>query len=198
MLVIDSCQAKYQTLLITYQKFTIRNANHAWTGKKNRSECEFIGFKNGRLNYKCKECGKKCTKLKNDTIKNFPIMHQFCNSDLNKTFLLLRKSVSPYEDMNSWEKFDETSIPPKKSFLQRTIKNRCEYHDLYVQCDTLLLEDVFENSIDKCIEIYGLDSARFLTAPELAWQACLKERGVKLELLTDIDSLLMVENGIRG
>ena len=115
MLVIDSCQAKYQTLLITYQKFTIRNANHAWTEKKNRSECEFIGFKNGRLNYECKECGKKCTKLKNDTIKNFPIMHQFCNSDLNKTFLLLRKSVYPYEDMNSWEKFDETSIPPKEA-----------------------------------------------------------------------------------
>ena len=85
--------------------------------KKNiRSECEFIGFKNGRLNYECKECGKKCTKLKNDTIKNFPIMHQFCNSDLNKFFLLLRKSVYPYEDMNSWEKFDETSIPPKEAF----------------------------------------------------------------------------------
>ena len=84
--------------------------------KKIRSECEFIGFKNGRLNYECKECGKKCTKLKNDTIKNFPIMHQFCNSDLNKFFLLLRKSVYPYEDMNSWEKFDETSIPPKEAF----------------------------------------------------------------------------------
>ena len=78
------------------------------------------------------------------------------------------------------------------------IKNCGEYNDLYVQCDTLLLADVFENFKDKCIKIYRLDPAYFLTAPGLAWQACLKETRVELELLTDIDMLLMVENGIRG
>ena len=78
------------------------------------------------------------------------------------------------------------------------IKNRGEYHDLYVQSDTLLLADVFENFRDKCIEIYGLDSAHFLSAPGLTWQVCLKKTGVELELLTDIDMLLMVEEGIRG
>ena len=72
------------------------------------------------------------------------------------------------------------------------------YHDLYVQCDKLLLADVFENFRDKCIEIHGLDPAHFLSAPGLAWQACLKKAGVKFELLTDIDMLLMVEKGIRG
>ena len=51
---------------------------------------------------------------------------------------------------------------------------------------------------DKCIEIYELDPAHFLSAPGLAWQACLKKTKVKLELLTDIDMLLMVENRIRG
>ena len=51
--------------------------------KKIRPECEFIGFKNDSLNYKCKECGKECTKSKNVAIKNFPIMRQFCNGDLN-------------------------------------------------------------------------------------------------------------------
>ena len=55
------------------------------------------------------------------------------------------------------------------------IKNLGEYHDLYVQCDTLLLADVFENFRDKCIEIYGLDLADFLSAPRLAWKACLKK-----------------------
>ena len=78
------------------------------------------------------------------------------------------------------------------------IKNLGEYHDLYVQSDTLLLADVFENFRDKCIEIYELDPAHFLSAPGLAWQACLKKTGVKLELLTDIDMLLMVEKGTRG
>ena len=42
------------------------------------------------------------------------------------------------------------------------------------------------------------DPAYFLSAPGLAWQACLKKTGVKLELVTDIDTLLMVEEGIRG
>ena len=71
-------------------------------------------------------------------------------------------------------------------------------HDLNVQCDTLLLAEVFENFRDKCIEIYGLDPAHFLSAPGLAWQACLKKTGVELELLADIDMPLMVEEGIRG
>ena len=67
---------------------------------------------------------------------------------------------------------------------------------MHIQCDTLLLADVFENFREKCIEIYGLDPAHILSAPGLAWSACLKKSGVKLELLTDIDMLLMVEEGI--
>ena len=61
-----------------------------------------------------------------------------------------------------------------------------------------MLADVFENFRDKCIEIYRLDPVPFLAAPGLAWQPCLKKTGVNLELLTDIDMLLRVENGIRG
>ena len=60
-----------------------------------------------------------------------------------------------------------------------------------------MLADVFENFRDKCIEIYELDHAHFLSAPELAWQACLKTTKVDLELLRNIDTLLMVEKGIR-
>ena len=77
-------------------------------------------------------------------------------------------------------------------------KNLSDYHDLYVQCDTLLLADVFENFRNTYIKVYELDPAHFLTAPGLAWQACLKRAKVKLELLTDVDMLLMVEKGIRG
>ena len=78
------------------------------------------------------------------------------------------------------------------------LKNLGDYHDLYVQSNTLLLADVFENFRNKCIEIYELDPAHFLSAPGLAWQACLKKTGVKLELLTDYDMILMIEKGIRG
>ena len=39
-----------------------------------------------------------------------------------------------------------------------------DYHDLHIQTDTLLLEDVFEKFRDTCIEIYGLDPSYFLSA----------------------------------
>ena len=61
-----------------------------------------------------------------------------------------------------------------------------------------MLANVFENFRDKCIQIYELDPAHFLPAPGLAWQACLKKTKLKLELLTDIDMLLIVEKGITG
>ena len=121
--------------------------------KKIRLSCEFIGFKNGRLNYKCKECKKSYSKLTNESIKNFPTLYKVCNSDLNKFFLLLRKGAYPYEDMDSWEKIEETTVPAKEAFYNELnleglsgadyehvkkvwevfkIKNCGEYHDLYV------------------------------------------------------------------
>ena len=119
--------------------------------------------------------------------------------------------------MDSWKRFAETSLPDKKSFYSEfylenitdedythaqkvfeefKLKNLGDFHDLYVQSNTLLLADVLENFRNRCIEIYELDPAHFLSAPGLAWQACLKKTGVELELLTDIDMLLMVEKGI--
>ena len=152
-------------------------------------------------------------------IEKFSNIYQLCNKDLNKFALLLRKGVYPYEYMDSWNKFNEP-VPliedhyyselnkegitkedlkhVKKVCDTFKIKNLGEYHDLYVQSDTALLADVFENFRDKCIEIYELDPAHFLSAPGLAWQACLKKTGVELELLTDPDMLLTLENGIRG
>ena len=111
--------------------------------------------------------------------------------------LLLRKGVYPYEYIDSWEKFNEISLPPKEAFYSELnledikdedyehaqkvwevfeIKNLGEYQDLYVQCDTLLLADIFENFMDKCIEIHELDPAHFLAAPRLAWKTCLKKQ----------------------
>ena len=121
--------------------------------------------------------------------------------------------------MDSWQRFDETSLPDKEAFYSnlnmeditdfdyrhgKTVfeyfinKNLGDYHDLYVQSDTLLLADVLENFRNMCIEVYELDPAHFVSAPGLAWQACLKKTDENLELLTDVDMLLMVEKGIRG
>ena len=178
-------------------------------GKFNSIECK-PGTENNRY--------EECEKIIEGLIKKFPSIHQFCNDDLNKFILLLQKSVYPYEDIDSWEKFDETTLPPKDAIYSNLnsedisdedyahtqkvwdvfeIKNRGEYHDLYVPSDTLLSSDVFENFRIMCLEIYELDPIYFVSAPGLAWQICLKKTEVKLELITDYDMILMIEKGIR-
>ena len=62
----------------------------------------------------------------------------------------------------------------------------------------VLLANVYEAFRDTCLKHYKLDPAHFYTSPGLAWKACLKCTGIKLELLTDPDILLMFERGIRG
>ena len=89
-----------------------------------------------------------------------------------------------------------------------------DYHDVYLATDLLLLADVLETFRSTCLKNYKLDPAHFYTAPGLAWQALLKTAAeyyghekrckdcelcpdeFRLELLTDIDMLLMVEKGI--
>ena len=57
----------------------------------------------------------------------------------------------------------------QKTFEKFNLKNLSDYHDLYVQNDTLLFADVSENFRNKCIEICELDPAHFLSAPGLGW-----------------------------
>ena len=120
--------------------------------------------------------------------------------------------------MDYWEKFDETEFPPKEAFYSNLnledvsdedythgqnildvfeMSNIGVYHDL---SDTLLLVDVYENFYLKkiCFEKYQLDPTYFVSAPGLVWKACLKKTGVKLELITEYDMILMIEKGIRG
>ena len=92
---------------------------------------------------------------------------------------------------------DEDYMRGKRVCKDFEIKILGEYHDLYCTSGTLLLADVFKNSGKLYLKIYQLDPAKFLSASELAWQAALKKTEVKLELLTDIYMLLMVEKGIR-
>ena len=157
-----------------------------------------------------------------ELIKRFASTYSFCNNDLNKFILLLRKGAYLYEYMDNWERFNETSLPNKESFYSNLnmedindidyrhgnnvfnkskLNNLGDYHDLYVLSDTLLLADVFENFRDMCLKEYEPDSAHFLSLPWCLKKtniACLKKTNIELELLTDYDMLLMVEEGIRG
>ena len=176
--------------------------------------------KNEKLILNCFNCETYYKKKFNkELIKRFGSTYELCNKDLNKFILLLRKGVYPYKYMDNWEKFNETSLPNKELFYSNLnmeniedidyrhgnnvfkmfkLKNLGEYRDLYVQSDTLLLADVFENFRNKCLQVYELDPAHFSSLPGLAWQACLKKTNVELELLTGYHMLLMVEEGIRG
>ena len=181
---------------------------------------DYIKTKNKKLILECFNCKQYYEKgFNKELIKRFASTYEFCNKNLNKFILLLTKGVYPYEYMDNWERFNETSLPNKESFYSNLnmeniddsdyrhgnnafkrfkLKNLGEYHDLYVQSDTLLLADVFENFRDTCLKGYELDPAHLLSLPGLAWQACLKKTNIKLKLLTDYDMLLMVEKGIRG
>ena len=130
----------------------------------------------------------------------------------------MRKGVYPYEYMDSWNRFNETSLPDKRDFYSRLnmenvididyihativfkefkMNNLGDYHDLYVQSDTLLLADI-ENFRDVSLKIFELDPAYFVSLSGFAWHACLKITGAKLELITDINMLLVIESGMRG
>ena len=121
--------------------------------------------------YNCKQHFKK--KFNKNLIKQFKNTYSFCNNNLNKFVLLLRKGVYPYEYMDIWERLNETSLPSKEDFYSNLnmeniddidyrhgnnvfkifkLENLGDYHDLYVQSGTLLLADVFENFRDMCIK----------------------------------------------
>ena len=116
--------------------------------------------KNEKFILKCFNCETYYRKkLNKELIKTFASMCEFCNKDLNKFILLLRKGVYPYEYMDNWERFNEISLSRKESFYSNLnmeniddidyrhgnnvfkifeLKNLGEYHDLYVQSDTSL------------------------------------------------------------
>ena len=126
-----------------------------------------------------------------ELIKRFENIYEFCNNNIIKFILLLRKGVYPYECMDSWERFEETSLPDKEAFYSSlnmeditdidyrhakivlknlNYKNLGDYHDLYLQSDYYLL--MYLKILEMCLKEYKLDPAHFLSAPGLAWQAC--------------------------
>ena len=187
---------------------------------KCKSNLCFVNAVNETLIFKCIDCEKEYEKEFNkESLERFSNTYEFCDNDLNKLLILLRKGVYPCEYMDGWNKFNEKVLPSKESFYTSltmedisetdsahannvfkkfSINNLGECHDLYVRSDTLLLVDIFENFRQSCLKNYELDPAYFFSLPGLAWQTCLKKTNVELELITDYDMLLMIEDGIRG
>ena len=157
-----------------------------------KSCLNYMTTKDEQLIFRCFRCKRNYKKNFNkELFQRFANVYEFCNGDLNKFMLLLRKDAYPYEYMDSWERFNETSLPDKEAFYSNLNmedvtdvdymhakivfknlinKNLGDYHDLYIQSDRLLLADVFESFRNMCIRVYELDPAHFLSAPGLAWQ----------------------------
>ena len=154
-------------LVNTFSEINNNGCKRCIERKNIKSKYDFIEFKNNKLNYKCKEYGKRCYKSISGLIKKFPNVYRFCDGNLDKFILLLRKGVYPYEYMDSWEKSDESSLPPKKAFYSKLdledisdkdynhaqkvwyvfgIRNLGDYHNLYVQTDTFCLQIFLKNS----------------------------------------------------
>ena len=105
--------------------------------------------------------------------------------------------------MDSFSKFEETSLPTEEAFhcdltnediseekyqFSQTVWNTmgCEtlgdYHDIYLYQHIFLLADVFEQFRNVCLKNYDLDPAHYHALPGLAWDACVKFTGVKLQV----------------
>ena len=115
---------------------------------------DYMMFKDYQLIYSCFECKRNYKKdFNKELIKRFANIYEFCNEDINKFVFLLRNGIYPYECMDSWERFDETSLSDKEAFYSSlnleditdidhrhakrvfknlNNKNLGDYHDLYV------------------------------------------------------------------
>jgi len=132
--------------------------------------------------------------------------------------IVFAKGVYLYSYRSSRSRFEETRLPPIEYFYdtlndeplddrdyqhaQRTwenfgIQNRRQYHDHYLLSDVLLLADVFESFRRSVYVQHRLECLHFITLPSLSWAIALKMTRVKLNLLTNPDAYLMVENAMR-
>ena len=185
-------------------------------------ECflEYIKFKDNLIKYKCLCCNKHHQKNLMRTWRKDSLMHTIFQPMISiSLFYCCEKAFALIIIWMIWKIFNKTLLPEKvdiHSHLKMEhityvdnmhrkwvckdskIKNISKYHDLYVQSSLLLLDDVFKNFRNMCLEIHEPDPALFLTAAKSAWQTLSKKTKVKLNLSTDIAILLMVQKGMRG
>ena len=77
------------------------------------------------------------------------------------------------------------------------MKNIGNYHDHYLTKDVLLLADIFGKFTSQSLKFYKLNPFHYFSSHVLSWYAMLKITGVKLEIISDIDHHLFIEQGLR-
>ena len=154
-------------------------------------------FKDDLIEYKCLCCNKSYHKSltknwKNDSSSLTTIYCCYCMTRLyDCTVCMIGKHLMKHYYLKKkilpslkYGRYYWCRLRACRNSLQDfEVKNIGEYHDLYVQSNTLLLSDVSENFQNMCLEIYQLDPEKFIVAPRLSWQAALKKTKVKLDLL---------------
>ncbi|CAN8028499.1 unnamed protein product, partial [Ixodes persulcatus] len=115
--------------------------------------------------------------------------------------LLARKGLPPRESF--YNKLNDSQISEDYRHAQAVFhtfnfKRLGEYSDCYLHLDCLLLADVFQNFRKWTLDTYELDPLHYVSLPVLSLACTLKQTGVKLELLDDVDAYLLIEPGLRG
>ncbi|XP_053214141.1 uncharacterized protein LOC128397439 [Panonychus citri] len=152
----------------------------------------------------------------NDDLKNSYLLQLFNVKDLN---FVCKKARLPYDYLDSFDRFNETSLPPISAFYNKLkfenldpkiYQNMCDlwqhfdvvnigqFQDIYQKIDVVLLAAVFENFRSISVNQFQLDPLHFFSSPGLTWSAALKKTDVEIDLLTDLDMIMMFEKGIRG
>ena len=204
------CLPKIDEKYISFSKDAVMETIIDEEGKKHESTLE-IRFLDS-LKFTIKSLDSLVRGLGPDQFKTL-------ENEMGNSELLKKKGVFPYGFMTDFDKLNVNKLPPKKDFYSKlndsnisdedyehaqnvwkefNCKTMRDYHDLYLKTDVLLLADVMENYRNVCIKNYGLDPLWHYTAPGLAWGAALKILEITLELITDPNMYLMVEDGIKG
>lgn len=155
-----------------------------------------------------------------DKERDFEILKKQINHDEQKFQILCRKGIMPYDWLDSKEKLQETSLPPREEFYSQlndehvsdedyehakkvwdivlTNKTMNDYLLLYMWLDIILLASVMENFRNLCMSDFELDPCHYVSLPSLAFDCCLKMTKKTIELFTDSNMQICVERGIRG
>ena len=206
--------------------FILKHMNHI--GKKDKTDCigtsseklltfSYNGFKFlDTCHFLKASLGTLTSNLKDAGIDKFVHTRRVFGEDFES---LLRKGVYPYDYMDSFDRFNETRLPPREAFFNTLTESdigeedydyaleiwkafKCEtmhdFHTLYMKCDVALICDVFEHFCKIAHSDYKLDPKYYITLPSFSFDAMLKLSRVELELLTCPDAYLFLESAVRG